>query len=65
MAWLSGKHKAAFEHSKVTFKSINLLSRSNIDKIEDLGLKFDYCINLAAETKQGKCFDCTIFKLMS
>ena len=54
MAWLSDKHKAAFENSKVTFKSINLLSRSNIDKIQELHVKFDYCINLAAETKLGE-----------
>ncbi|XP_063675688.1 dTDP-D-glucose 4,6-dehydratase-like [Bolinopsis microptera] len=53
MAWLSAKHKTAFEDSKVTFKSINLLSRMNIDKIKELGVTFDYCVNLAAETKLG------------
>ena len=69
MAWLSEKHKTAFESSKVTFKSINLLSRSNIDKIKELGIKFDYCVNLAAETKLGErlfpsmnCFLIMLFK---
>ena len=56
MAWLSAKHKTAFEDSKVTFKSINLLSRVNIDKIKELGVTFDYCVNLAAETKLGELY---------
>ena len=54
MAWMNAEHLAAFHDERVIFKSVNLLSGPNLDKLAELGITFDYCINLAAETKLGK-----------
>jgi len=53
-AWLSDTHKQTFD--KVDFKQVNLVSPASIEKAfarEDGG-KWDYVINLAAETKYSQ-----------
>ncbi|XP_046857519.1 dTDP-glucose 4,6-dehydratase 2-like [Xenia sp. Carnegie-2017] len=52
-AWLNERHKQAFENSSVEFKSANLVHTSSAEKAFQDGA-FDFCINLAAETKYGQ-----------
>lgn len=55
-AYLSNRHKAAFDNPKLTFKQANLTNPSAVEKVytrED-GTEYDYVFNLAAETKYGQ-----------
>ena len=66
MAWLNEEHKAAFDSDKVTFKSCNLVHASNFSRITELGVTFDYCINLAGESKYGlskEVYDERVFQI--
>ncbi|KNE55464.1 hypothetical protein AMAG_01355 [Allomyces macrogynus ATCC 38327] len=53
-AWLNDAHKAAIE--KVEFRQANLVSPASIERAfaRDDGAKWDYVINLAAETKYSQ-----------
>ncbi|EDO44998.1 predicted protein [Nematostella vectensis] len=53
-AWLNERHKAAFEHSSVEFRSANLVHATSVEKVFLDAKEFDFCINCAAETKYGK-----------
>ncbi|XP_028402731.1 uncharacterized protein LOC114525548 [Dendronephthya gigantea] len=52
-AWLNERHKKAFENNVVEFKSANLVHEASAEKAF-AEASFDYCINLAAETKYGQ-----------
>lgn len=54
-AWLNERHKEAFHHSNVEFKSANLISPVSVEKaFLDSEGDFDICINCAAETRYGQ-----------
>ncbi|KAG4084173.1 NAD(P)-binding protein [Neocallimastix lanati (nom. inval.)] len=55
-AYLSPKHKEAFDSPKLTFKQANLTNSAAVEKIftRDDGTEYDYVFNLAAETKYGQ-----------
>ncbi|KAL6601096.1 NAD(P)-binding protein [Neocallimastix californiae] len=55
-AYLSEKHKKAFDSPKLTFKQANLTNSAAVEKIftRDDGTEYDYVFNLAAETKYGQ-----------
>jgi len=55
-AYLSEKHKKAFDSPKLTFKQANLTNTAAVEKIftRDDGTEYDYVFNLAAETKYGQ-----------
>lgn len=54
-AWLNERHKAAFNHESVEFKSANLIHPASVESaFRDSGGDFDICINCAAETRYGQ-----------
>lgn len=54
-AWLNTRHKEAFNHSSVEFKSANLIHPVSIESaFRDAEGDFDICINCAAETRYGQ-----------
>lgn len=54
-AWLNERHKEAFHHSSVEFKSANLINHGSVEKaFLDAEGDFDICINCAAETRYGQ-----------
>ncbi|XP_020601655.1 sterol-4-alpha-carboxylate 3-dehydrogenase, decarboxylating-like [Orbicella faveolata] len=54
-AWLNERHKEAFKHSSVEFRSANLINPVSVEKaFLDADGDFDVCINCAAETRYGQ-----------
>ena len=53
-AWLNERHKQAFDNSVVEFQSANLVHEASAEKAFQSDVPFDFCINLAAETKYGQ-----------
>lgn len=66
-AWLNERHKEAFHHSSVEFKSANLINPGSVEKaFLDTEGEFDICINCAAQTKYGQSeqvYEDGVFKL--